>query len=337
MSTAALKSLSSLRSIGQQTSFRDLKSNVAAKAAAAIPLKETTRMIPQVSSGGSVCANFVLFLLGLIAIAPFVLVPVFVCLKLDHDVTWSWATTLIPLWICNALVLPYLVAKNMAPVQLDSAVTEETPLVAGSENGKTMAEEAMESANCFVHTTRNLALIAYLTAQIFVVLRLDGVVTWQWLIVFIPYYVASILSCEGFDLIQALLIAAKMDGMLDASWSMVLMPSWIGLAVFLIFLPVQTYWAFKASPDDDETVEPKSRVFRFFIAFGLFLGLVFLSSPIFVAIYRLDYATFSTFYIALPFFVLVGIAILVSFASVFIMKSEPQTTTIYVTTADNEC
>ncbi|KDO21777.1 hypothetical protein SPRG_21249, partial [Saprolegnia parasitica CBS 223.65] len=256
---------------------------------------------------------------------------------LDGTVNWSWATTLIPLWICNALVLPYLVHKNMKPIKINLNTSEETPLV-GKAGEKTMAEEAMESANCFIHTTRNLALLAYLTSQIFVVLRLDHVVEWHWLLVFIPYYVASVLSCEGFDLIQSLLIAAKMDGMLNSTWLLTLMPSWVGLAIFLVFLPLQTYWAFKASPDDDDDVEPKSRVFRFFLALGVFFSLVFLSSPIFIAIYRLDYAAFSTFYIALPFFVLVGVAIVAGLASVFLMTPEPTTSTIYVhAAADDEC
>ncbi|OQS03000.1 hypothetical protein THRCLA_21268 [Thraustotheca clavata] len=325
MATAAFKSISSLRSIGQEaTNLDSLKSTAASKVASALPRQ---RGIPQVSSGEGVCANFALFVMGLFGAAPFILVPVFVCLKLDGDVTWSWGTTLIPLWICDALVLPYLVIRNMAPVKHHSGANEETPLVA--EGKGEVSEDATATENCFVHTTRNIALAAYLLAQIFVVVRLDHVVDWHWLIVLIPYYVASILSCEGFDLIQALLIAGKMDGFLDESWTMTLLPSLIGIAMILVFVPLQTYWAYKPSPDDEDA-EPKSRVFRFFLALGLFFALLFLVSPGAIAIYRLDYAVFSTFYIALPFFILVGVAILTGLVSVFTFTSKPQQSVIYV-------
>ena len=97
-----------------------------------------------------------------------VLLSIFIVIRLDVVVTWSWAIVLIPYWILEVICLLYLIA-SVAPV------------VRGYEKDQ--------------HFYRLIVIYdkfkwwpCRVLFAIFLVLQIDGVVSWNWAIVWLPLY-----------------------------------------------------------------------------------------------------------------------------------------------------
>lgn len=126
---------------------------------------------------------------------------VFVCLKVDRSVSWSWAVVFIPLWIVNALALwitfyrlrHYDPKKNEEMNQAneqeeeEQEATEEDELLGASK--KTTSRQ--HKINQFIPFINCCLIVSF---QIFIVLRLDKVVHWSAVSVFIPFYVYEFLN-----------------------------------------------------------------------------------------------------------------------------------------------
>ncbi|KAF0698808.1 Aste57867_10597 [Aphanomyces stellatus] len=295
--------------------------------------------------------------------APIVLFPVFLCLKIDGTISWTWTEALIPLWVINVVMyiyLPSLVymyqvhpssSSPSAPRSLriaipDDDIPPQTPLETLAESSAsfhameapppistivrqddnttdqdehapsmppppaptvTAAERAL-----FRHVRSLLMGMCLVLTQLLVTLRLDGaIVHWRYVFVLAPlaifylldsdksYFVAWNKDCV-VHVVQVLLVALKLDKSVAWPWAIVFFPTWLSLGLVL-FVVMHAAAHTKRSPRTPLVVVVTINILQIVSALVYFL-------PYGLVAWRLDAAaaSFSSFYIVLPWFLVVG-------------------------------
>ncbi|KAH9102065.1 hypothetical protein LEN26_015587 [Aphanomyces euteiches] len=285
--------------------------------------------------GKCIIFSFVAFFLGF-----FTLIPLFICLKVDQDIGWSWITVFVPMWILDGIVLC---------------------CVGGSFCGQDsdIHQEPEDRQSTTVRVVLKLLLLVkvllFVGFQVLVAMKLQGSIPAISIpVVFAPYFVlegfyliekiiTGILSYAAFaaatandpaasfgqsrmslilDIVNSwmmsilrlsfgFLVAFKLDKSLDVSWWIVFVPVWI----YVFTLLIQTYARRNKQKErrsndgnEDESDEQDSPSLLGLIC--IFLGIFIFMSPFFILAYRLQSADFSAFYVLLPWLIIVGIALL---------------------------
>ncbi|TMW62286.1 hypothetical protein Poli38472_009779 [Pythium oligandrum] len=243
-------------------------------------------------ASGKTVAGIALIVCGVI-FAICLIAPSFFCLRIDGTVSWSWGVVAIPVWIMNAFYFCNVWSSRTTNVNDDIS--------------------SLGVYKVFL-TIMNVLL---LMTQIFIVLKLDGNLSWTVVHALIPFFVyeglalveACFLSGNSIGVIlrivQVILIALKVDGSLDDSWWTVFTPLWIAIClVFLIALATIVGLHYQLMEDGE------SGLFRWLpLIIAVVVALFF--APYFILVKRLESGTFSTFYIILPGFILAGSLVLV--------------------------
>jgi len=120
---------------------------------------ELVRILPFLNSPGSM---MLICLLGVLILACACLIPIFIAIKVDDKVDWSWPVVFVPLWIFNAVPLIYSCCLPF------------------------LTESKLKSV---------VSLVQYLCALVFQILLCIQLNTgqWQWAIVLIPMYIFEFL------------------------------------------------------------------------------------------------------------------------------------------------
>mmetsp|Transcript_23883 Transcript_23883/g.35039 ORF Transcript_23883/g.35039 Transcript_23883/m.35039 type:complete len:532 (+) Transcript_23883:59-1654(+) len=220
----------------------------------------------------------------------FVLIQIFVLMRLDHAVDWSWYRVFVPWFVYEFLALCDEVPVALVPVppvDLTAIQTlEEDPegmdqeakvqaLMIETEHFRKLLEQAISRKSMVVSVLR-IWLALFLAAQ------LDGRVEWDWGLVLLPvwmYFVAEIVN----------------------SW---LMRRWG--ASMLEGLDLEA--ALEKGEFDDPAQMMKAQHGQELLAAGSTVCCT-LAFPVFIAVLlvcRLEAATFSTFIILIPVFLVLG-------------------------------
>ncbi|TMW65196.1 hypothetical protein Poli38472_009363 [Pythium oligandrum] len=250
-----------------------------------------------------------------LTLALYLILPILWCLRIDHTVTWSWAIVCIPVWIFDAFLLFGLCCGN-------PTITAED----GTRVGLSTSSQ--------LYALVKAALV--LTAQVFLVEKLDGKLGWsvmQILALYFAYDALNIIDMvvEIFGkphlfwklfltddnnlvylivrFVEILLIALRLDGHLGrTSWWVIFTPAWVLAALALVvivacvlrLLPNSVQFNIVTSMVHD--VEAVPRLF----AIPIVLIVALMVAPYVILAMRLESGSFSNFYVLLPFFILVG-------------------------------
>ncbi|KAG9411648.1 hypothetical protein AC1031_017284 [Aphanomyces cochlioides] len=276
--------------------------------------------------------SFPLFaLFVLLIVSPFVLFPVFLCLKIDGTVTWTWSAALAPLWVItvfNYLYIPCLHYALREPITEPVVRTEpaspepsttpeavddlEPELVSAFQSAETGVDlprpedvdrEALPPPTRSTFAGRRILMgICILLTQLFVSLRLDSTIGWSWLVVLIPLLSFFVLDWDHtyyvpwkkdgiFHIAQIVFLGLKLDGNVSWAWSIVFLPTWLSVAVILATM-VHAAWRRKSS---------ESHVIVSFVNLLQVISVLIYFSPFILTVVRLD-TSFSAFIIFLPWF-----------------------------------
>ncbi|KAI8063288.1 hypothetical protein BC940DRAFT_111472 [Gongronella butleri] len=153
----------------------------------------------------------VVLLMDLILIL-LILFFVFLALKIDDRVSWAWATVWVPLWIVNVFFL-YALGRFVLSSSIDGDDEhgddhERQHHHAGDDEAMDQGDSKKKKTKQYRRLlTRSLYVVYFTLAllfQIFIVLALDGKVTWSAVTVFIPYFLLEglnfLLLCLEFGL-----------------------------------------------------------------------------------------------------------------------------------------
>ncbi|KAF0701316.1 Aste57867_8166 [Aphanomyces stellatus] len=271
----------------------------------------------------------VIFVVVLVAMSPFVLIPLRICLKADGTTNESWAQTFNLLWIVDGFVAVWALTTCCAyhkdsttATTTDKAVatTTEGPDKATLEDAQDIDEAAVIASiadtddtddqapppACMQFATKLMVLLT-LVSHILISLRLDGVLDWPWTYVLLPWMLGSTYGSVTNTplMLQLLLVALKLDAAIAWSWALVFVPMYAVAAVTLVVASTSMT-----------------------IAGGVWLGVattlvvLLLFAPFGILVARLVGRTaFSTIYVVVPWFVLVGVGILVAFSYVVFLTS----------------
>jgi len=191
-----------------------------------------------------------LFVLTLVC-ALLMLQPIFICLRVDHQVNWRWVVTLIPIWIVISI-------RGLTVVCCPGCVMPPTPEeyheIVNSEEMEGKGEKSANPPNHrpFVMSPAQV-LYSFLafglgtTFTVFLALKLDEQVKWKWLVVFAPMIVREGLNIFTFRMrgrskfvalqpliwrlfrvLLMVLLPLKLDKIWNANWAVVMLPLWLG-------------------------------------------------------------------------------------------------------------
>lgn len=274
---------------------------------------------------------------------------VFLTVRIDEFVLWSWSTVWIPAWIINFMTLyticKYVVLKHDSEQDRDE--DEET-------------KESKENEIILERCKKGLILLNFMLLvlfQIFIVIRLDQRVAWTACVVFIPYFiyegirffvtgVEALVGCLALlsvgengrigiflfsqywfnvlRFIQLLLIPLRVDGVIQCSWGIVFIPLYLVGVKWAIELAYR-YYVFSKMPQPEIAHQGKITVLVGIIVF-IVVGILFYSLVGLIA-QRLDgllYVKMSNVFVPL-FIVFVSSSSLLPFcfSNIFIYSIEP--------------
>lgn len=263
-----------------------------------------------------------------------------VTIKIDDYVAWSWAAVWIPAWIANILVV-YMMFKYFLQIFDDDEEEDNNE----DEKDNTDQTKRLKQYNKFFLRIKKFIMLFKFSLvvlfQIFIVIKLDGKVTWTACVVLIPYFVyegthffitclktlvgclalASVLEkgkipyfifsqfwLAGLRFSFFLLVALRIDLFIKCSWGAVFIPLYlIGLkwAIELVY----RYIAYSRMPQQEVAHQGKVTVLTGIVVF-IIVGLLFYAL-IGLTARRLDgliYVKMSNVFVPL-FIVLVGILV----------------------------
>jgi len=177
--------------------------------------------------------------IGVIVIGIMSLLPLFIFLRATDAITWSWFVVLIPLWIQLFSTLPFLCFMPCKLATMQEGATAEM---------------------WFAYCDNLFLTIILTTAAIFLCLRLDGDVNWDYQLIFTPIYIfeavdsLTVVGQQVTNVLRSLfwkairVVFLVLLGMhLDTGspgWAVVLIPLWLGALVMLAAL-VSSYLHYK--------------------------------------------------------------------------------------------
>ncbi|CAK4654853.1 hypothetical protein LEN26_001023 [Aphanomyces euteiches] len=266
-----------------------------------------------------ITSSFVFGAVVLAVFAPIFVGPLLVYFKIHGDVDWTWAVTLLPLWVFDVawLYVTYF-SVGISPVDRedhfdDSEQIKEVRITETHTENADVVEVDVTTETKPENRIFNVFVVAmYILTQVFITLKLDGSVTWQWAALMTPYYITALMqgNCAAFAHVgQVILIATKLDGTLSWGWNAVFFPYWIGVGVAVVLVPMGVYAATKfsiANNTDDEVVP--SAMWPCLAGFFALIGALATFSPFILLMVKLNWvADLPVVYIFLPYFIVAGV------------------------------
>ncbi|KAK4509402.1 Fatty acyl-CoA elongase/Polyunsaturated fatty acid specific elongation enzyme [Mucor velutinosus] len=215
---------------------------------------------------------------------------IFMCLRVDDTIHWPWSVVFIPLWLVNALVLwatmyrmkNYDPEKNeelnghanqqqQADEDEDGERDEHDGLLGSSPKHISRLQHAINQYVPFIHCCL-LTLF-----QILVVLRLDYVIKWKMIYVFVPFYVYELVNTlrngrkgwysRSIVVVQmtAILLQLTFD---KASWAIVFIPVYC-LGLYYAYKLWRQYRVFASYPQRQEAQQGQMLVMIASIVYGI--------------------------------------------------------------------
>ncbi|KAI9101286.1 hypothetical protein DFS34DRAFT_613831 [Phlyctochytrium arcticum] len=140
--------------------------------------------------------NSVFFVLTLL-MSLCIMFPAFISARADGKTTWKWSVVFIPMFIIDSFIICALWSIRGAGSSKDDAEEDE----GGFSEDRNEAHERRQrqkrrkQMQRSTHSFIRFGLFAlFLTWQIFIVLRLDETITWNWFVVFIPWFVIEFVN-----------------------------------------------------------------------------------------------------------------------------------------------
>ncbi|EQC38273.1 hypothetical protein SDRG_04698 [Saprolegnia diclina VS20] len=322
------RTLRTMQSLGRQSSLAELHDE--AQNSGGFTGYLTTTVTDFFTSPHSACIKFAVVIAGIVLTLPAILFPVCVSLKIDGHVHWTWLQTFIPLFIVTVVSLPLY----MLLTQVDN------PKVGNNdEDGPPMSND---NTDCHANDTSVLlpssdstnppqkiltwgsvfSLLCSLLAHIFIALRLDNHIDWAWIYVLLPYCLVILVdrsSSSVLQVLQVVFVAEKLDGGLTWTWLVVLLPTWLPLAVMLVIFPIGAAFAVLMFAGDDDSASPKPWCFALSVFLGVFSFFALITGPQLLIVLRLQYFTFSTMWICVPWIIMYSVVILLATLAVLVL------------------
>ncbi|KDO17819.1 hypothetical protein SPRG_16776 [Saprolegnia parasitica CBS 223.65] len=323
------RTLRTMQSLGRQSSLAELHGE--AQNSGGFIGYLTTTVTDFFTSPHSACIKFAVVMAGIALTLPAILFPVFVSLKIEGHVHWTWLQTFIPLFIVTVVLLPvYMLLTQIDNPKVGNNDDDGPPVsnantdCHANDTAVLLAASDAENPPQKIMTWGSVfTLLCSLVAHIFIALRLDGHLDWAWLYVLLPYCFVILVdrsSSSVLQVLQVVFVAEKLDGALTWSWLVVLLPTWLPLAVMLIVFPIGAAFAvLMFAGDDDSPSSPTPWCFATSVFLGVFSFFALVTGPQLLIVLRLQYLTFSTMWICVPWIIMYSVVVVLATLAVLIL------------------
>ena len=218
---------------------------------------------------------------------------IFICLRVDSTIQWPWSVVFIPLWLVNALILWATVyrIKNYDPAkneelngqfsaqqqqqqqeEEDDEADEQDGLLGSSQKHISKLQHRINQYVPFVHCCL-LSLF-----QIFIVLRLDHVINWKMIYVFLPFYCYEIVNTlsngrkgwlsRSITVVQITAILLQLTYGNNVSWAVVFIPIYC-LGLYYAYKLWKQYKIFASYPQRQEAQQGQMLVMIASLVYGI--------------------------------------------------------------------
>mmetsp|Transcript_51605 Transcript_51605/g.121096 ORF Transcript_51605/g.121096 Transcript_51605/m.121096 type:complete len:401 (+) Transcript_51605:3-1205(+) len=251
-------------------------------------------MMPPATKCMVICCGSVFLFISL-------LLPLFIFLRAAEAIHWSWFVVFIPFWIQVATSIPMLVIE---PCRIATA-------------------EEKKGERCLNYIDHLFGFVMITTIAVFLCLKLDGDVDWDYQIIFTPIYIfeaIDVLTIMGqpatmilrnlfwklLRVVFLILLALHLDTG-SPSWGVVVIPLWIGVIVMLLAL-LASYLTYAKITENarlkDATFDPQSSRYAPFLfkIMALLEGSIVVCLLLFT-LHVCGAATIHPIFIGLPFFI----------------------------------
>ncbi|EQC28418.1 hypothetical protein SDRG_13746 [Saprolegnia diclina VS20] len=284
-------------------------------------------------------------------LAPLVLVPLCICLKVDGLIAAPWRIALTPLWgfeaLCIAGAFAGLFVEDSDAQAADvSAVIEETDAIyleeGANKSPKTYgttdatvdaAPKALDDdvadapqptstrPKMMLSTREFVGGTCTCIVHFLVALRMDGVFECAWIWLFLAFVASDVIGGPEIGgtglLVQYLLIFLKLDNTLTWSWAVILIPTWFAIGVVVLLLPCFVYIAAK----EFDVVSPPA-IAAFSLA-GLVAAGAIVASLVLITLKLQGADTYSAFETCLPYFASLILLIAIGALAIFMFWPIP--------------
>ncbi|CAM0136151.1 unnamed protein product [Umbelopsis sp. WA50703] len=280
---------------------------------------------------------------------------VFLSVKIDNYVNWTWAVVWIPLWICSAVAIMSFFTHLLRSFREDDdeKYDDEEEADYGHEDEteaeRTNRKAARRRQRRRLSQARSTLSLVYLFLvllfQIFIVVRLDNMVSWSAEVVFVPYFILEVfnflftlvdftinfkvisLAAEDHKLdwkqilqlvfhsfwwfvirlVLAILIVLRIDEAITCSWGAVFIPLYLIFFKYAIQLGL-AYRKFQYLPQQEIAQQGKTTVKLGFIA--LVIVSVLFYSLVGLIARRLDGLSYVKMsYVLIPVFIVLSLVL----------------------------
>jgi len=279
----------------------------------------------------------------LLVVGFFLLIPIFWCLRVNGSISWNWAAVFVPMWILDAFILLCACFSACStPKEESNPDDTEAEMKKISRERKIAAMLSVLQVVLFVLTQ----VFIVLRLQESVSWGMGVVLLPWWILegidvlrqslrakVMLQEYRENVQADqetkeEGKKVIQiliarkfmwiilrvllAILIALKVDDTISVSWWVVFLPLWILLIIeignmVLGYVAARRVEKGMASGDSEDQAMQRASKGALFCSILCFLIVM---SPFFLLVERLQTASYSAFYVLLPWFIILGLLLL---------------------------
>lgn len=234
------------------------------------------------------------FCLASIVVVSVLIWLIFICLRVDATIEWSWSIVFIPLWLVNALILWATIyrMKNYDPRKneeirgqfgasqssTDEEEEEQDGLLGSSRMHMSKLQHRINQYVPFVHCCL-LSLF-----QIFIVLRLDHVIEWEMVYVFLPFYAYEIVNTlsngrkgwlsRGITILQMTAILLQLTYGSSLSWAVAFIPIYC-LGLYYAYKLWRQYKVFASYPQQQEAQQGQMLVMIASLVYGILAALFY--------------------------------------------------------------
>ncbi|OQR82506.1 hypothetical protein ACHHYP_15926 [Achlya hypogyna] len=308
------RTLRAMQSLGRQSSLAELHEE--AKDTGGLTGYITSSATSFFTSPHGVCIKLSVFVAFVALTLPFIFVPICISWKIEGELKATWVATLTPLWITTAIfILVTMFLTQVEDLKKSEASTTNTAdsTDCHTTNASVQLEPTESSPTKKIATWSSvLSVLCSLAAYVLIALRLDGHIDWSWTHVLLPYCAANIVNMSTQSILQALQVVF-IGLKLDSSidWTWVTVLLPTWLPIFfMMFIAPLGLTVILLLMQTDEG-ESRPWCTSLSLGAGLFLFVGLLGGPQLLIVLRLQYFIFSTMWICLPWIVLYAIVVFI--------------------------
>ena len=260
------------------------------------------------------------------------LFPIFLALQLDVPLHWNWALVAIPIWIIDVFVALVIISILRGTSKTTTSHEEDR------EGDSFHRESPILGMSIWEKGATIVWFLSILVFEIFLVLRLNHQLMWNWAFIFIPYWIMEfIVGCRTtravhkslymfasapldmrlllihskyqwslYRVLFSILLVLRIENVIVWNWALIWLPVYAGLVVYLVTKPILLRRKLPFLPTDEDR-QQESVMFVAKIILMLVLATLFAASMGMLIVRLNETIHYRVATILIPVFIFMGL------------------------------